>query len=165
MIKPSAKYYFLGDVVDQIKSGKLEAYFNDTSLVMNGGHAVAIVGYDDNGFIFKNSWGTGWGDKGYGWVSFDYHRLFCAEAFGMALGKVKANVVSDAGKNESNIEPSSIWIKTLPHEYHNEMLDQKSKGLEISIVYHGKSVTSKFMEILEETGCHPTILNWMFSFK
>lgn len=33
-----------------------------------GAHAMAIVGYDDalDGFIVENSWGTGWGDKGYG---------------------------------------------------------------------------------------------------
>jgi len=34
-----------------------------------GGHAVAIVGYNDNlnggRFICRNSWGTGWGDHGY----------------------------------------------------------------------------------------------------
>jgi C1A family cysteine protease len=34
-----------------------------------GGHAVCIVGYDDNlnggRFIVRNSWGTGWGDNGY----------------------------------------------------------------------------------------------------
>lgn len=32
-----------------------------------GGHAVLLVGYDDieHAWIAKNSWGTGWGDKGY----------------------------------------------------------------------------------------------------
>jgi C1A family cysteine protease len=34
-----------------------------------GGHAVCIVGYDDNlnggRFIVRNSWGTSWGDDGY----------------------------------------------------------------------------------------------------
>ncbi len=32
-----------------------------------GGHAVAIVGYDDNAgtWAVKNSWGTGWGESGY----------------------------------------------------------------------------------------------------
>lgn len=32
-----------------------------------GGHAVCLVGYNDSTqrFIAKNSWGTGWGDRGY----------------------------------------------------------------------------------------------------
>ena len=52
-----------------------------------GGHAVAAVGYDDNlkikntgpgaketkgALSIKNSWGTKWGDKGYGWLPYDY---------------------------------------------------------------------------------------------
>ncbi|MCW7488111.1 C1 family peptidase [Leptospira meyeri] len=44
-----------------------------------GGHAMTIVGYDDNkksksgkkgAFKLQNSWGTNWGDKGFGWVSY-----------------------------------------------------------------------------------------------
>ena len=31
---------------------------------MRGGHAMAIVGYDETGFIIRNSWGESWGDKG-----------------------------------------------------------------------------------------------------
>lgn len=39
-----------------------------------GGHAQVIVGYDDNKrhWIVRNSWGTGWGDKGYAYVPYDY---------------------------------------------------------------------------------------------
>jgi len=39
-----------------------------------GGHAVIAVGYDDTRkmFIFRNSWGTGWGDKGYGYIPYAY---------------------------------------------------------------------------------------------
>lgn len=33
-----------------------------------GNHAVCIVGYVDNKFIIENSWGTRWGDNGYGWL-------------------------------------------------------------------------------------------------
>ncbi|OTF72132.1 hypothetical protein BLA29_014704, partial [Euroglyphus maynei] len=28
-------------------------------------HAVVIVGWDEKSWIVKNSWGTGWGDKGF----------------------------------------------------------------------------------------------------
>ena len=32
---------------------------------LQGYHAIAIVGYDKEGFIIRNSWGTSFGDKGY----------------------------------------------------------------------------------------------------
>lgn len=45
-----------------------------------GGHAVVCVGYDDGRVIgdsvgalrIRNSWGTGWGESGYGWLPYDY---------------------------------------------------------------------------------------------
>ena len=41
-----------------------------------GGHAVLAVGYDDTldggRFIVRNSWGTGWGDKGYFYMPYKY---------------------------------------------------------------------------------------------
>lgn len=38
-----------------------------------GGHAVCVVGYDSDGwFIVRNSWGTDWGDEGFGYVSPEY---------------------------------------------------------------------------------------------
>lgn len=38
-----------------------------------GGHAVSIVGYDDNkqAYIIRNSWGEDWGDHGFAYVSYD----------------------------------------------------------------------------------------------
>ena len=35
----------------------------------DGGHAFAIVGYNQDGFIVHNSWGTGWGTKGHAVLS------------------------------------------------------------------------------------------------
>jgi C1A family cysteine protease len=51
-----------------------------------GGHAIDAVGYDDSkvitnannnkstkgALLIRNSWGTGWGNKGYGWLPYDY---------------------------------------------------------------------------------------------
>mmetsp|Transcript_80715 Transcript_80715/g.234092 ORF Transcript_80715/g.234092 Transcript_80715/m.234092 type:complete len:293 (+) Transcript_80715:74-952(+) len=39
-----------------------------------GGHAVLAIGYDDEKkvFIIRNSWGEGWGDKGYFYMPYDY---------------------------------------------------------------------------------------------
>ena len=39
-----------------------------------GGHAVRLVGYDDatKRFLVANSWGTGWGDKGYFTMPYAY---------------------------------------------------------------------------------------------
>ncbi len=38
---------------------------------MAGGHAFAIVGYDEEGFWIQNSWGPGWGRKGFCHISYD----------------------------------------------------------------------------------------------
>ncbi len=36
-------------------------------------HGLVLVGYNDTGqyWIIKNSWGTGWGHKGYGYIKYD----------------------------------------------------------------------------------------------
>jgi C1A family cysteine protease len=56
-----------------------------------GGHAVLAVGYDDGiqcerqegrgALIIRNSWGTGWGDHGYGYLPYDYVRRELAVDF------------------------------------------------------------------------------------
>lgn len=39
-----------------------------------GGHCVLCCGWDDSRRLFEimNSWGTEWGNNGYGWISYDY---------------------------------------------------------------------------------------------
>ncbi len=46
--------------------------YDDTASPRTGGHAMVLVGYSERRQAFKvmNSWGTGWGDGGFGWVSY-----------------------------------------------------------------------------------------------
>lgn len=57
---------------------------------VDGGHAIVAVGYDDNmkignspkgAFKIRNSWGTGWGQKGYGWMPYEYVLAGLADDF------------------------------------------------------------------------------------
>jgi C1A family cysteine protease len=67
-----------------------------------GGHAVVAVGYDDKlavgaastggerttgALLIRNSWGAGWGDRGYGWLPYEYVRRGLAEDFWSVLKK------------------------------------------------------------------------------
>jgi C1A family cysteine protease len=37
-----------------------------------GGHDIAVVGYDQNNLIIRNSWDTSWGSDGYGTIPLEY---------------------------------------------------------------------------------------------
>jgi C1A family cysteine protease len=76
-IKPGHSFQNLaGPVVYQ---GEWKGYYsqayraNVPSRQQLGGHAIAIIGYDDSKKAFKvmNSWGTSWGERGFGWISYE----------------------------------------------------------------------------------------------
>ena len=48
-----------------------------------GGHAICLVGWNPETrmFKFKNSWGTSWGENGYGYLPYDYIKDFCWDAW------------------------------------------------------------------------------------
>jgi C1A family cysteine protease len=63
-------------------AGNLDAYQPRTK---RGGHAVAVVGYTPDRFVVRNSWGTGWGDKGFAYASLDYAQDAFTEAYGISV--------------------------------------------------------------------------------
>jgi len=68
---------------------------------MEGGHAVVVVGYDDKmkiknkygnvettgALLIRNSWGKEWGEKGYGWLPYEFVLRGLAEDFWSILKK------------------------------------------------------------------------------
>lgn len=54
------------------KTGNVTYPTNNEQII--GGHCVLLVGYDDNKQVyeFMNSWGTRWGNKGYGTLPYSY---------------------------------------------------------------------------------------------
>lgn len=50
-----------------------------------GGHAVSLVGFTQDRFIVRNSWGAGWGDKGFGYASLAYAQDAFTEAYGISV--------------------------------------------------------------------------------
>lgn len=78
-----------GFTVYNFGNDKGEFLFPGPSDRVRGGHAVVAVGYDDNRKIgrdkgaikIRNSWGTGWGENGYGWLPYSYIEAGLAEDF------------------------------------------------------------------------------------
>ena len=59
----------------------------DYNMTGFGGHAMAVIGYDDRlaggAFQIMNSWGPEWGENGIGWVRYGDFKEFTREAYGM----------------------------------------------------------------------------------
>jgi len=67
--------------------------------VFSGGHALCVVGYDDNNALFKvkNSWGETWGDKGFGFLPYEFVEKYLWDAWSSVDAKsVKKNIVTEA---------------------------------------------------------------------
>ena len=65
-----------------VNGGNMDEYQADAT---RGGHAVAVVGYMPGRFVIRNSWGTGWGDRGFGYASLAYAQEAFTEAYGIEV--------------------------------------------------------------------------------
>jgi hypothetical protein len=70
------------DACGPANHGKLPKY---DAAHTRGGHCVALVGYTSDHFIVRNSWGSAWGDNGFGYASNAYAGAAFTEAYGVTL--------------------------------------------------------------------------------
>lgn len=62
-----------------------DPYFWRKSTGFQGGHCVTIVGYNKEGFIIRNSWGSRWADKGHVTIPYSEFMQSCFEAWTTTL--------------------------------------------------------------------------------
>jgi len=58
---------------DEVKNTGILSYSEEYDKIL-GGHCIILVGFDDSKkyYRFINSWGSTWGDKGFGYLPYDY---------------------------------------------------------------------------------------------
>jgi hypothetical protein len=57
------------------------------------GHAIAIVGYTEHGFVVQNSWGKSWGSEGFALLPYEDYMLHATDVWAAQLGvPVKADL-------------------------------------------------------------------------
>lgn len=94
-----------------------------------GGHAMCVVGYDDEkfggAFEIQNSWGTSWGNMGYMWVKYADYARFTRYAYEFIdLPEVKPEVadlsgqikltLADGSDMQTNLLVSTRGLKIVP---------------------------------------------------
>ena len=75
------------------------------------GHAILIVGYDDNlqAFKFLNSYGKTWGNDGFGWISYSIFNGVVKQAFTMKPAFSNVDVVNNiVNENRNTLNSDDI---------------------------------------------------------
>lgn len=128
------------DIIKKIKANEVDTVAIFKGGLFNGGHAVTIVGYNDEGFIIKNSWGRSWGDHGYAVISYDYHSLWCSSAMIINNFQVNNNFKPKVG---DVYDPKEICVKTYPLL----LSDNVTKALTMSFFYEGNKPAPEFSKV------------------
>lgn len=98
------------------------------------GHAILIVGYDDNKNAFKimNSWGENWGKNGYGWINYNIISRVVREAY-IIKPKYKENLIS---------EETPDYVQTTSNDLNSNDVNNVGLNFLINNVSHQNSMNS-----------------------
>ena len=85
---------------------KAKGYWNGIHTGKPGGHAMVVVGYDDDkyggAFELLNSWGTNWGNNGYIWVRYNDFKKNTKTAYVLVDKSPKPKVIVSPDVNDDN---------------------------------------------------------------
>ena len=79
----------------------------------DGGHAFAIVGYNQDGFIIQNSWGTGWATKGLAVLSYEDWLDHAMDCWVAQLGVVTDLHLEIAQSTTLRLEAGKVQLASL----------------------------------------------------
>lgn len=96
------------------------------------GHALCVIGYDDEkfggAFEIMNSWGESWGNKGFTWMRYSDFQYFCLYAFELIDKVVHEKYEWDLSGSLKFIESNGQPMKALLNDYIFEMEKTYSSG-------------------------------------
>ena len=81
---------------------------------ISGYHAMALVGYDERRQAFRliNSWGPGWGDKGYAWIGYNLLKSRITHAYTLDVGPLRP--VVKVNPAPTPVKPPAVEVKMFP---------------------------------------------------
>ncbi|MBC6995032.1 C1 family peptidase [Neolewinella lacunae] len=108
------------NLTDAFMEGRRGYVWNGGAGKTNGqhaNHAMVIMGYDDSKRAFKlqNSWGTEWGDDGYGWISYDHVPRAVFEAYVVYADRLDGYEITTP--NYVTVYSEALYVATVTLTY------------------------------------------------
>ena len=79
-----------------------------------GGHAFALIGYNAQGFVVQNSWGTDWGYQGLAVLSYEDWQANGTDAWTVSLGVPTSGASAYSSSNSLSTPASAGLLSQLP---------------------------------------------------
>lgn len=90
------------------------------------GHGIVVIGYDDNkhggAFEVINSWGTNWGQEGFGWIKYSDFSYFCLFGFELI---------------------DNIFMQDTDHDLSGSLIMKLESGNQIETIFNGDYFETK----------------------
>jgi hypothetical protein len=114
------------DSFDRLRPGEI---FHSPSTCKGGeqncGHAIVAAGYDEQKQAFKliNSWGTKWGDGGFGWIAYETFKTEVRAGYVMRVGRPEQPTCSISANPAAVDKGKSAALSFTSHHADSGVID------------------------------------------